>query len=163
MKNELFLEICRNEYKAVLQMMRRAIELCPEELWDVRTDEPPFWQQAFHTAFFIHFYLGEQPEDPRENPTIENEAANLDHIPSRILSREEINEYLDEVGEQCEAKLREITPEWLEGENKFHWTGPTPAHRLIYNVRHAQHHVGWMNSILARKAEKAADWVITSE
>jgi hypothetical protein len=59
--------------------------------------------------------------------------------------------------------LGSLTTEQLEGKNNFPWTGPTLAHRLIYNIRHAQHHVGWMNSILSRKTGTAAEWVITAK
>ena len=59
--------------------------------------------------------------------------------------------------------INKITPNQLERENTFTWTGPTLAHRLVYNIRHAQHHVGWLNSILSRKAGQAADWVITAQ
>jgi hypothetical protein len=161
MQDSLFLDICRNDYKAVLQMVREAIELCPEELWDERTDEPPFWQQVYHTIFYIDFYLGDELKDPRVDKFIEGEASNLDHKPSTTPSRDQIKGYLEEVSERCEAALNGFTLEKLEGENKFHWTGPTPAHRLIYNIRHAQHHVGWLNSMLARKTGKSAGWVIT--
>lgn len=34
-------------------------------------------------------------------------------------------------------------------------------HIVLYtNIRHSQHHVGWMNSMLARKTGKSAKWVI---
>ena len=54
MKDSLFLEVCEKNYSAIFQMLRRAVELCPAELWDQRTNEPPFWQQAYHTYSIHH-------------------------------------------------------------------------------------------------------------
>ena len=142
----------------MFQMLRRAIELCPAELWDQRTDEPPFWQQAYHTIWGIDFYLSDSPENFRSASFIEGEAANLKHIPTKTPSPQQINDYLKEVIQKCETVLNSLTTEQLQGENAFPWTGTTPAHRHIYSIRHAQHHVGWLNSILARRTDTAAEW-----
>ena len=162
MRDSLFLDMCRNDYRAVFQMVRKAIELCPDSLWNERTDEPPFWQQAYHTIGAVYFYLTDSPEDSRTPAFVRGEATNLKHIPATTPSRQQILEYLEQVSEKCDAVLSSLTVEQLEGKNNFPWTGPTLAHRLIYNIRHAQHHVGWLNSILSRKAGKAAEWVITA-
>jgi len=163
MKDSLFLDICKNDYSAVFQMLHKAIELCPDELWNQRTDEPPFWQQAYHTIFYTDFYLSESPGSSRKVSFVEDEAANLEHIPANAPSRQQIQDYLGEISRNCEAKIERLASAPLDGENKFPWTGPTLAHRMIYNIRHAQHHVGRLNSILARKTGKAAEWVITAK
>ena len=163
MKDSLFLDICRNDYGAVFQMVREAIELCPAELWDERTDEPPFWQQAYHTIMYVDFYLGESPQSFCRPSFAGDEDGNLEFIPTRAPSPQQMKDYLEDVSQRCEITLNKLPPDQLEGENTFPWTGPTPAHRLIYNIRHAQHHVGWLNSTLARKTGKAAGWVITPQ
>jgi AcrR family transcriptional regulator len=163
MKDSLFLDICRNDYGAVFQMVRRAIEICPEELWDQRTDEPPFWQQAYHTLWAVDFYLSDSPESSKKASFVEGEATNLDHVSATTPSRQQIQDYLEEVSKKREMVLDKLTRDQLEGSNAFPWTGPTLAHRMIYNIRHAQHHVGRLNSILSRKAGKAAEWVIAPQ
>ena len=163
MKDALFLDICRNDYRAVFQMLRRAIELCPEELWDEQADEPPFWQQAYHTLWAVDFYLSDSPGSSQKASFIEGEAANLKHRSANAPSRQQIQDYLEEVSRKCKTVLEGLTSDQLEGKNTFPWTGPTLAHRLIYNIRHAQHHVGWLNSVLSRKADRAAEWVITAD
>jgi len=161
MKDSLFLDICRNDYRAVFQMLRRAMELCPDSLWDERTDEPAFWQQTYHTLWGIDFYLSDSPEMSRKASFVEGEATNLKHRPANASSRQQVQDYLEEVSKKCEVLLDKLASASLDGENTFPWTGPTLAHRLFYNIRHAQHHVGWLNSILSRKVGRAAEWVIT--
>lgn len=161
MEDQLFLDICRNDYGAVFEMVRKAVENCPEDLWDDRADEPPFWQQAYHTLFYTGFYLSDSPESSQAASFVEAEAANLKHTPTTTPSRKQIQDYLEQVSERCEAFLGKLDSAALSGKNTFPWTGPTLAYRMIYNIRHAQHHVGWLNSILSRKGAQPAEWVIT--
>jgi len=160
MKDSLFLDACRMNYDAIFAMLKEIIKLCPDELWNVRTDEPPFWQQMYHTLSGIDFYMGDSPESLRKPSFDKDEASDLKRITSEVPLLMQIQDYLEKVETNCMSVLEKMTPEQLEGENPFHWTGPTPAHRLIYNIRHAQHHVGWLNSMLARKTGKSAKWVI---
>ena len=66
-----------------------------------------------------------------------------------------------EVKAKCVRVLEKLSSKELEGKNSYFWTGPTLAHRLIYNIRHAQHHIGQLNSILRQNGNDAATWVIT--
>ena len=36
------------QYAAAIQMLRLAIESCPERLWDDRSEGSPFWHLAYH-------------------------------------------------------------------------------------------------------------------
>jgi len=163
MKDSLFLDICRNEYGAVFQIVRGAIELCPDSLWDDRTDEPPFWQQAYHIIYYIDFYLSDSPGSSGVVSPVEDEVVDLKHVPASAPSQQQILDYLEEVTKKCETVLEKLASAPLDGENAFPWTGPTLAHRMICNIRHAQHHVGWLNSILARKVGKVPEWVIIAK
>ncbi len=163
MKDSLFLDICKNDYRAVFQMVHEAIDLCSDELWDKSSDEPAFWQQAYHTIMFIDFYLADSPKSFQKPTFVEDKAYDLKHKPSVSPSKQQMLAYLEQVMNRCDEILSSLTAEQLEGENPFHWTGPTSAHRLIYNIRHAQHHVGWLNSMLSRKTGKAAEWIITAK
>jgi len=160
MQDSLFLDICRTNYKAIFKMLDEIINLCPDELWNVRTDEPPFWQQLYHTIFYTDFYISEAMWTFKSPTFVEDKANDLEYVASEAPSREQMQDYLEEAKKNCMSALEKMTSEQLEGENPFHWTGPTPAHRLVYNIRHTQHHVGWLNSMLARKTGKSAKWVI---
>ena len=160
MKGSLFLDICRNYYGAVFQMLRSAIKLCPKALWDERADEPPFWQQAYHALWATDFYLNDSPKGYRQPSFVEGQATDLAYKPIKTPTRQQILDYLEEVSSKCDLLLDRLDSAQLEGKNTFSWTGPTLAHRLIYNIRHAQHHIGRLNSILSRKDKRPAAWVI---
>ncbi len=48
MDADLFIAICRNDYRATFAMIGQAIDNCPDAAWGGQPDEAPFWQQAAH-------------------------------------------------------------------------------------------------------------------
>lgn len=160
MQDALFLDVCRNGYLAVFQMIGEAVHNCPVEAWDDRAVEAPFWQQAYHTLWGLDFYLGEDPSTTTCPTAIDFDSRALAYREGPAPGKEEILDYLAAVREKGLAFAAKLTAEQLESENPFGWTGPTVAHRLFYNIRHAQHHLGQMNSILARHGADSAEWVV---
>ena len=53
----------QSQYYALLEMLRQAIEKCPDELWGDPDDSNPFWHTVFHALFYAHFYLHPRAED----------------------------------------------------------------------------------------------------
>jgi hypothetical protein len=162
-KDSLFLGVCRTGYLAVFQMMGKAMAMCPDEIWGERTDEPAFWQQAYHALMYTDFYLEALPRAYKKPDFAEEKANDLAFLPTVVPPKEQMQSYLRQVSGKCGTVLDSLTSEQLEGANAFTWTGPTVAHRLVYNIRHAQHHVGRLNSLLARRTGKSAEWVIAAE
>jgi len=47
------------QFGAAIDMFENALQKCPETLWN---DENQFWYWAYHTLFFLDYYLTEEPE-----------------------------------------------------------------------------------------------------
>ena len=47
----------KGQYHAALDMLRGAIEACPDSLWTGGVPPRSFWRLAYHTLFFTHLYL----------------------------------------------------------------------------------------------------------
>jgi hypothetical protein len=45
------------QYLAPLEMIRRAVDLCPESLWHSDGYNNHFWYIAYHALFYTRFYL----------------------------------------------------------------------------------------------------------
>ena len=60
--------VIQSQYRAALEMLRQAIDACPDALWAAPTTHPqsPFWRVAYHAVFYAHLYL--QPRDIRWLP-----------------------------------------------------------------------------------------------
>jgi len=159
MDNALFLDICRSQYGGLFAMIDKAVRACPESLWDAQGDGAPFWQQAYHTLQSVDFYFSETPKSFRPPAWAEPKMGNLKETPAASPTRRRILAYLRETRNRGKALLDSLASAPLDAANPFEWTGPTIAHRLVYNLRHAQHHVGVMNFMLARHGDRPADWV----
>ncbi|NHJ48170.1 MAG: DinB family protein [Asgard group archaeon] len=157
MNIELFVDICRVEYKAVIKMLQEAIKLCPDEIWDKTFDEPPFWQQVYHTTYYMDFYLGDDPDKFEKRFSMKED---LKKRSDETLTKEQLESYLVSIKKKVKYVLDKLDEKKLTEENRYFWTGPTVAHRLVYNIRHSQHHIGILNSILRRCANDASKWVI---
>jgi hypothetical protein len=158
-KDELFIDICRRQYGACFDMLRDLIERCPEEVWNKQEEGVPFWQQVYHTLTAVDFYLSESPDASRKWISDDGQADELDKASSVVLSREKMIEYLDFVAKKFEEFVKDLEAGGLDASNPFPWAGPTVAHRMFYNLRHAQHHLGWMASMLRRNGVEPADWI----
>ena len=161
MDDRLFLDVCARQYKALFDQFRGLLKVCPDPLWDRAEQEAPFWQQAYHTLFWCDLYLSESPQAFAPHPMGRGQAQDLDKRQDFTLSRGELVGYLQTVEAKLDARLKRFESGGLAGENPFGWTGPTAAHNLVYNLRHAQHHCGWMASILRRNGAQPPEWICT--
>ncbi len=50
--DNLWPKLIGRQFAAAIQTLQQAIEACPDDLWDDRTDGSPFWHLAYHTLFF---------------------------------------------------------------------------------------------------------------
>jgi hypothetical protein len=47
----------KNQYHAMLSMLRNTIETCPDDLWVSKEFTNPYWRIVYHTLYFLHLYL----------------------------------------------------------------------------------------------------------
>ena len=47
--------VISRQFAAAIQMLRSAVEACPDNLWDDRTVGTPFWHLAYHALFYTDF------------------------------------------------------------------------------------------------------------
>lgn len=145
-------------------MLRGAVQACPETFWTDPAFENQFWRIAFHTLFYVHFYL--KPE--ADFVPWAKEIPNANFMgPSPLLpdglwiiegynTREEILEYIDMI----EAMLPDALAAYpLEGPSGFDWISFSRLELHIYNIRHVQHHAGQLIERLRANGYGGVDWV----
>jgi len=152
-------KILRRQFEPTLEMLRRAIQECPDEVWDAQDEEAPFWQQAYHTLFWLDLWLSD-PHEEFEPPSFHiRDAVALVKTPCQSFSREQIEGYLEEVYAKCGKFLDGLTLDALDQESTILGKTWTVADRLLGQLRHVQHHVGYMNGLLRRQTGSAPGWV----
>lgn len=163
MDTTLFIQVCKDEYGALFTMLRRVIELCPPELWDLSDDEPPFWQQAYHALWATDWFFGQNREKFPSPDFAEDERYDLAKRWETPLAKADILVYLDSIEAKGMALFDTLSAPALAAANPFSWTGPVVGNLMIYNLRHCIQHVGWLESYLSRRGKIALGWTFWNQ
>ena len=128
----------QSQYLAALEMLRYAIETCPDALWEDPAYPNVFARVVSHTLFYTHFYLC--PGLGHFKPWAKHrEGIGQMDSACESFSKAEMFEYLALVRQEVVEKAASID---LESPSGFHWL---PFNRLelhLYNLRHIQQHTG---------------------
>ncbi len=164
--------ICR-QFAATIQMIRSAIDACPDPLWDDRTGGSPFWHLAYHALFYTDFYLSDDHKvfHPAEFhhdkaqflPGDYQEYAGIVTTPEQAFRKDHLLDYADHCLQKCEETLSELTDGRAHQRCGFWWYGLNVGEFLLNNLRHAQHHAGQLNLLLRRRANIGMEWMGTKD
>ncbi|HUR35562.1 MAG TPA: DinB family protein [Vicinamibacterales bacterium] len=162
----------KSQYHAALAMLGQAIDACPDALWYDATPTNAFWQVAYHSLFFTHFYL--QPTAgafrpwPKHHANVQHE----DGIPGPAdprsslpliappYARTEVLEYWA----FCDA-LVDPAVDALDLESPtsgFSWYPISKLEHQLVNLRHTQHHAAQLADRLRAHGNVAVRWVSDS-
>lgn len=139
----------KTQYKAALEMFRLAVVNCPDTFWDrVFGDDSPYWKEAYHCIFWFFNFLGDSRKEWTPVPFGKDIDPRLFKKPLVSCTRDEILAYADTTEELLEATFSSMTLEELErrdGGQEENWT---VVNKLLYGLRHAQHHTGKLTGYL---------------
>lgn len=144
----------KEQYNAAFEMLNQAITDCPTELWNRQDKGPPFWQIAYHTLFFLDYYLGNSEKEKKDfKPFFLNTNGHrLDiRVTKGVPTRIQMLEYISCVKRKATKKYEEMTTETLVEKTAFEWHGKDKFSTWIYNLRHVMLHIGALNSLLVRE------------
>lgn len=153
--------IIRSQYRATLEMLKQAIEKCPESLWNHADDKTPFWQIAYHALFFLHLYLQDAIDDFSPWAKHKDKYEDLDWLLEASTSAEpyskmDILEYLTECQQHIVDQTERLN---LEAASGFPWLPFSKAELQFYNIRHLQQHTGELMERLGTRAHMEVHWV----
>jgi hypothetical protein len=163
-----------SQYHAGLEMLRQAVERCPDDIWGDRRWVNPTWRIAYHALYFTHLYL--QPGERSFRPWKKHEtwiqymdddpgSSELDdflELPGRPpqtgepYSRSDILEYLELCDAAVEAWLDALD---LASDDGFSWHDPkrTCFEQQVASIRHLQLHATQLADRLPSTAR--VEWV----
>jgi hypothetical protein len=79
--------------------------------------------------------------------------------PGQLPSKETALDTLADIRATVEARFAKLDDAALLESEKIHpWTGQTRVGKLLYNLRHIQHHLGEVNAELIRRGIKGVGW-----
>ncbi len=166
-------------FAASIDMLKNAIEMCPDELW---LNNKKFFYMAYHCAVFTDYYLTIPPTNffpplaytLTESADIPEDAID-DVVPNKIYSRAELTEYIATVRQKCRKVIVNLTEEtmdksWIAGNEDVDLSLSgmdalkySTLEILFYNMRHVQHHAAQLNLMLRQAINTAPDYVSEAE
>jgi hypothetical protein len=155
-----------NQFGAAIDMLDNALQACPDTLWQARLyheqDQPEFgefWYVAYHTLFWLDFYLSESAEEfaPPAPFTLSEFDAGL--LPERVYTRDELRSYLAYGRTKCHTRLNILTDALVPQQVRSNWHIESVAELLLYNLRHVQEHAAQLSLFLGQRTGSAPGWV----
>ena len=149
-----------SQYGAAIEMLENAMRAAPPHVWGDRSKKPEFWYVAYHTIFFLDYYLS----DPSEEfaPPAPFTLSELDPegvLPDRVYSLEELLAYLEHGREKCRAAFAALTDEAAARPCGFERRDMSVMELHLYSMRHVQHHAAQLNLMLRQTIDSAPNWV----
>ena len=153
----LLKETLWKQFGAAIDMLENALILCPDDLWD---SESKFWYKAYHTLFYLDYYLTPEPE--KFLPPLPFSLTEFDPeeiMPERTYTKEELLNYLNFSRNKCHNIISGLTKETSASRWINEYKNYSMIEVLIYNMRHVQHHTGKLNLLLRQSGNEPPDWV----
>jgi uncharacterized damage-inducible protein DinB len=155
---ELYKEIVLAQFEAALAMFRQCVERCPAEHWEEKIANGTFRQTAYHTLFFVDFYLSKSDDAFQRRDIHERGGDELQPRVCTGLSQAETLGYVSFCHKKLRAEVSDETEASLAGPSGISFRKCTRADLHLYNLRHVQHHTGAMSAFL-RKLGVELDWI----
>lgn len=139
----------KGQYHAALDMLKWAIEACPDDLWVGGIPPRSFWRLTYHTLFFTDLYLQVRDEEfvlwEHHRDEVESDAER-ERPDARPYTREEILAYWERVDAMVDAQIDRI--DLNSPESGFHWYKIPKLDHILLNLRHIQEHTGGLRDRL---------------
>ncbi len=153
-------KIIWSQLGASIEMLENALLSCPEDVWSTNSKFQDFWYIAFHTLFFLDFYLSESPDN--YNPPSPFGLSELDPegiLPERVYTKDELKSYCKHCRNKCKTAIKNLTDEKANQHYKFGSIDLPIIELILYNMRHVQHHTGQLNLILRQNVDLGSVYV----
>lgn len=143
-------EMLTGQYEAALCMLNECVRLCPPEHWEDRIANDTFRQIAYHTVFYVDYYLSRDEHSFTLRDFNQRGGDERSPVLSPGLSREDTLAYLAVCRQKAVDTIAAETREMLEGPSGFSNRPFSRAELYVYTIRHVQHHTGAMSAYLRR-------------
>ena len=146
-------------YQSTLTMVESVLETCTEEIWEKDFPGAPFWREAYHAIFWMHNHLGPRDKTFQFQPFGVDVDPRLFTPTNNTCTLGEVRGYAAQTRTYIDEVFNAMTIEELVGpdhydEGEFRCV----FHRLMYGLRHVQHHVGKLAAYLDAEGLDVDPW-----
>jgi hypothetical protein len=147
---DLWKQATVGQFEAALAMLKQCVERCSDELWETKVAQLTARQLAYHTLFFVDFYLTPSEHEFTLRDLHQEGGDEREPVNSPGLPRAETLAYVLICLEKLRTTIASETEESLRGISGFSWCKFTRMEMHVYNLRHVQHHAGQLSAHLRR-------------
>ncbi len=151
-----FKTIIWQQFGAAIDMLENALVACPATLWNT---DARFWYIAYHTLFYLDYYLSEDPGSFRPPAPFTLSELKWGTMPERVYDKEELVSYLRFGRQKCHGLIAGLTDERAAQRFNNGKKNYSTLEMLLYNMRHVQHHAAQLNLLLRQGMDDAPRWV----
>lgn len=147
------------QFGAAVDALENAIKACPKEHWGDETPAMHFWYIAYHTIFWLDYYLSDSTDDfqPPEPYTM-SEMDPSGKMPPRVYTPDELLSYLDHGRKKARRAIFGLTDASFNKVMKFRKADLSFPELILYTMRHIQHHSAQLNLLLRQRIDSAPGW-----
>jgi hypothetical protein len=159
----------KSQYHASLEMLKEALERCPDELWLDATHVNAFWQIAYHALFYVHMYL--QPDLKSFKPWAEHQTdvQYQNGIPGRpkkdsplpVMPEPYTKTQVMTFWSICDSMVDDAMDSFdlLEPNSGFPWYTCSKLEHQMISIRHLQHHAAQLGDRLRTAGGTGLTWL----
>ena len=148
MQNPRFVvEHISQQFEATFGMLKDAVEKCPGALWGEGDSKPAYWHEAYHALFWCDNLVGNRDKPFERCPVGVDIDPRLFCNPGKALDKNELLGLLSAAKDHVAQRLGRMTDADLIETDHFGEGADVGGfdvvlHRILYALRHGQHHVG---------------------
>ena len=149
--------VIERQFDPSFSMLEGIIDNCSKAIWSQKNISPQFWQQVYHVLYGLDYWFSKSEQDFLPPEGSENLSPDLGEISEKTADKEWMKNYLNEVRAKVENYLENIDDEQLLQVSPLYkkWTN---FDVLLDQLRHLQHHIGFLNLLLRKCGSTPAAW-----
>jgi hypothetical protein len=147
------------QYQSTLAMLTSAIEGCPEELWSNEFAGVPFWREAYHALFWMHNFVGGKGKSFSFEPFGVDVDPRLFTPPNNTCDRAQALGFAAQTAAYIDEVFAGLSLDALREADRYDESDfRSVYHRLMYGLRHVQHHAGKLTAYLNLAGIQLEHW-----
>ena len=140
-------------------MLASTIKGCPAGAWTQTFAGVPFWREAYHALFWMHNFLGGPDKRFQFQPFGKDIDPRLFTALNNTCEQAEALGYAAQTAAYIDTVFDAMTFDVLCASDHYDETDfRSVYHRLMYGLRHVQHHVGKLTAYLNLQGIQLHHW-----
>ena len=150
-------EILRRQFRPSFKMIENIIRSCPKSIWARKNIDPPIWQQVYHVLYGTDYWFSKSKEQFVPPGFEKNVHAVLGEESTGFIEQDDMLKYLVHVEKKVVDFISDLDVNSITNPSKL-YTKWTNLDVVLEQIRHFQHHLGYLNHVLLKCKIRPVEW-----